>query len=38
MAGSRRVLPPIDRPEWGPTLHSAHLRDPQGTLIALQSY
>ncbi|MFG2696561.1 VOC family protein [Kitasatospora sp. NPDC048407] len=36
--GAASVLPPIDRPEWGPTLRSAHLRDPQGTLIALQSY
>ncbi|MCX4748834.1 glyoxalase/bleomycin resistance/extradiol dioxygenase family protein [Kitasatospora sp. NBC_01287] len=27
-----------DRPEWGPGLRSAHLRDPEGTLIELQSY
>ncbi|MFD8479516.1 VOC family protein [Kitasatospora sp. NPDC059673] len=36
--GGTAVLPPTDRPEWGPTLRSAHLRDPQGTLIELQSY
>ncbi|MFJ5924766.1 VOC family protein [Kitasatospora sp. NPDC092948] len=36
--GATPVLPPADRPEWGPTLRSAHLRDPQGTLIELQSY
>ncbi|MFB7620151.1 glyoxalase/bleomycin resistance/extradiol dioxygenase family protein [Kitasatospora sp. NPDC056181] len=27
-----------NRPEWGPTLRSAHLRDPDGRLIELQSY
>ncbi|MBV6699739.1 VOC family protein [Kitasatospora aureofaciens] len=27
-----------DRPEWGPNLRSAHLRDPDGHLIELQSY
>ncbi|MFD0277599.1 VOC family protein [Kitasatospora sp. NPDC127111] len=27
-----------DRPEWGPNLRSAHLRDPEGRLIELQSY
>ncbi|KDN87365.1 VOC family protein [Kitasatospora cheerisanensis] len=37
-AGGTPVRPPADRPEWGPTLRSAHLRDPQGTLIELQSY
>ncbi|MFJ6381317.1 VOC family protein [Kitasatospora sp. NPDC092039] len=27
-----------DRPEWAPTLRSAHLRDPDGRLVELQSY
>ncbi|MGW4379440.1 VOC family protein [Kitasatospora sp. NPDC004531] len=36
--GATPVAPPTDRPEWGPTLRSAHLRDPQGTLIEFQSY
>ena len=27
-----------DRPEWGPRLRTAHLRDPEGNLIELQSY
>nr|WP_055506840.1 VOC family protein [Nonomuraea pusilla] len=36
--GARVVVPPTDRPEWGPTLRAAHLRDPEGNLIELQSY
>ncbi|WP_246363512.1 VOC family protein [Nonomuraea rhodomycinica] len=36
--GARLVAPPQDRPAWGPTLRTAHLRDPEGTLIELQSY
>lgn len=28
----------VDRPEWGPGLRTAHVRDPEGTLIELQSY
>jgi len=32
------VVAPADRPEWGPNLRTAHLRDPLGTLIELQSY
>jgi predicted enzyme related to lactoylglutathione lyase len=36
--GATLVVPPTDRPEWGPTLRSAHLRDPEGNLIELQSY
>jgi predicted enzyme related to lactoylglutathione lyase len=36
--GATVVSPPADRPEWGPNLRTAHLRDPQGTLIELQSY
>jgi hypothetical protein len=27
-----------DRPEWGPGLRTAHLRDPEGHLVELQSY
>ncbi|MFI6846352.1 glyoxalase/bleomycin resistance/extradiol dioxygenase family protein [Kitasatospora sp. NBC_00085] len=27
-----------NRPAWGPNLRSAHLRDPEGRLIELQSY
>ena len=36
--GAPEITPPQDRPEWGPNLRTAHLRDPQGTLIELQSY
>ncbi|MET7463330.1 VOC family protein [Nonomuraea sp. NPDC005501] len=36
--GARLVAPPQDRPAWGPTLRTAHLRDPEGNLIELQSY
>lgn len=36
--GATVVTPPADRPEWGANLRTAHLRDPQGTLIELQSY
>jgi predicted enzyme related to lactoylglutathione lyase len=36
--GATLVTPPVDRPEWGPTLRTSQLRDPQGVLIELQSY
>jgi catechol 2,3-dioxygenase-like lactoylglutathione lyase family enzyme len=36
--GARSVVPPTDRPEWGPTMRTAHVRDPEGVLIELQSY
>ena len=36
--GATLVVPPTDRPEWGPMLRTAHLRDPEGNLIELQSY
>ncbi|WP_433259046.1 VOC family protein [Streptosporangium sp. CA-135522] len=36
--GGRPVAPPADRPEWGPGLRTAHLRDPDGNLLELQSY
>ncbi|WP_049652910.1 VOC family protein [Kitasatospora sp. MY 5-36] len=36
--GGTPVAPATDRPEWGPTLRSAHLRDPDGRLVELQSY
>ncbi|MFI9273685.1 VOC family protein [Kitasatospora sp. NPDC052896] len=36
--GGTLVVGATDRPQWGPTLRTAHLRDPDGTLIELQSY
>ncbi|MET9886383.1 VOC family protein [Streptomyces sp. NPDC006430] len=36
--GAAPAGPPADRPEWGPTLRSAHVRDPEGNLWELQSY
>ena len=36
--GATLLAPPTDRPEWGPALRRAHLRDPEGNLIELQSY
>lgn len=36
--GARSVVPPTDRPDWGPTMRTAHVRDPEGILIELQSY
>ncbi|MFD7449683.1 VOC family protein [Kitasatospora sp. NPDC059827] len=36
--GGVLAVPATDRPEWGPGLRSAHLRDPEGHLIELQSY
>ncbi|MEV0413988.1 VOC family protein [Streptomyces sp. NPDC050448] len=36
--GTTPAGPPADRPEWGPTLRSAHVRDPEGNLWELQSY
>ncbi|MBH1937362.1 glyoxalase/bleomycin resistance/extradiol dioxygenase family protein [Streptomyces sp. AV19] len=36
--GGTAVAAPADRPEWGPSLRTAHLRDPEGNLIELQSY
>ncbi|MEU5759302.1 VOC family protein [Nocardia sp. NPDC047648] len=36
--GATVVAGPADRPQWGPGLRTAHLRDPEGTLIELQSY
>ncbi|KPI18306.1 Glyoxalase-like domain containing protein [Actinobacteria bacterium OV450] len=36
--GANPAGPPADRPEWGPTLRSAHVRDPEGNLWELQSY
>jgi predicted enzyme related to lactoylglutathione lyase len=36
--GAVLAAPAADRPEWGPGLRTAHVRDPQGTLIELQSY
>ncbi|MFI6325834.1 VOC family protein [Nonomuraea sp. NPDC050556] len=36
--GAKPVAAPVDRPEWGPNLRTAHLRDPEGNLLELQSY
>lgn len=36
--GATLVAAPTNRPDWGPTLRTAHLRDPEGNLIELQSY
>ncbi|MFB6890177.1 VOC family protein [Kitasatospora sp. NPDC056327] len=36
--GGAPVTGPADRPAWGPDLRTAHLRDPEGRLIELQSY
>jgi catechol 2,3-dioxygenase-like lactoylglutathione lyase family enzyme len=36
--GAIVVAGPQDRPEWGPGLRTAHVRDPEGNLIELQSY
>jgi catechol 2,3-dioxygenase-like lactoylglutathione lyase family enzyme len=36
--GARSVVPPTDRPDWAPTMRTAHVRDPEGRLIELQSY
>lgn len=36
--GATLVTAPANRPDWGPNLRTAHLRDPDGTLIELQSY
>jgi catechol 2,3-dioxygenase-like lactoylglutathione lyase family enzyme len=36
--GARQVAAPQDRPDWGPSLRTAHLRDPDGNLLELQSY
>ncbi|MEO6082697.1 MAG: VOC family protein [Umezawaea sp.] len=35
--GAVLVTKPQDRPEWGPGLRTAHLRDPEGNLLELQS-
>ncbi|MEV7414494.1 VOC family protein [Streptomyces sp. NPDC089919] len=37
-AGARPAAAPADRPDWGPTLRTAHVRDPEGNLWELQSY
>ncbi len=36
--GGTLVVGATDRPQWGPNLRTAHLRDPDGNLIELQSY
>jgi predicted enzyme related to lactoylglutathione lyase len=36
--GGRVVAEAQDRPQWGAGLRTAHLRDPEGNLLELQSY
>ncbi|BBB01593.1 hypothetical protein RVR_9084 [Actinacidiphila reveromycinica] len=36
--GGTAVAPPTGRPQWGPTMRTAHLRDPEGNLLEFQSY
>ena len=36
--GASLVTAAADRPAWGPTLRTAHLRDPEGNQVELQSY
>ncbi len=36
--GAVLVAPAQERPQWGPTLRTAHVRDPDGTLVELQTY
>lgn len=36
--GAEAVAGPAARPEWGPTMRTAHVRDPDGRLWELQSY
>ncbi|OKJ72896.1 VOC family protein [Streptomyces sp. CB02460] len=36
--GAELTAPASDRPEWGPGLRTAHVRDPEGHLVELQSY
>ncbi|MFJ5547440.1 VOC family protein [Streptomyces sp. NPDC093225] len=36
--GAAEVSPPTARPAWGPTMRTAHVRDPEGNLWELQSY
>jgi catechol 2,3-dioxygenase-like lactoylglutathione lyase family enzyme len=36
--GAEAVAGPAARPEWGATMRTAHVRDPDGNLWELQSY
>ena len=36
--GATLVVGATDRPEWGATMRTGHLRDPDGNLVELQSY
>ncbi|MDI2132110.1 VOC family protein [Yinghuangia seranimata] len=36
--GGTLAVAATDRPDWGPNLRTAHVRDPEGTLLELQSY
>ncbi|MFK8910928.1 VOC family protein [Streptomyces sp. YS-3] len=37
-AGATVIAPAQDRPQWGPTMRAAHLHDPDGNLVELQTY
>ena len=37
-AGGTEAVPVKDRPDWGPTARTSHVRAPEGTLIEFQSY
>ncbi|MEV8567222.1 VOC family protein [Streptomyces sp. NPDC051322] len=37
-AGATVAAAAQDRPQWGPTMRTAHLRDPDGRLLELQTY
>lgn len=36
--GARDIAGPTARPQWGPTMRTAHVRDPEGNLLELQAY
>jgi catechol 2,3-dioxygenase-like lactoylglutathione lyase family enzyme len=36
--GATDVAPPKDRPEWGPSMRTAHVADPEGNLLEFQQY
>jgi len=36
--GATPAVAPADRPEWGPGMRTAHVRDPEGNLWELQAY
>ncbi|WP_243088169.1 hypothetical protein [Streptomyces sp. 891-h] len=36
--GAEDAAARVERPEWGPTMRTAHVRDPEGHLLEFQSY